>query len=237
LIQHHDWLPTFLAAAGEPDIVDKLKQGHKAGDKEFKVHIDGYNLLPYLIGQADGSPRRGMVYFSDDGDVLGIRASNWKVMFMEQRCPGTMQVWAEPFTPLRLPKLYNLRTDPYERADITSNTYWDWVVSRGFLVIYAQAIVTQFLDTFKEFPPGSEQLHSPSIRRWKSSTHSSSPVATEPYIRADSRNRWVLRLFVSTTAKPRLIRGRHMRVSNYVSEMENYVSEMAQRMTDISEQA
>jgi arylsulfatase len=153
IVQHHDWLPTLLAAAGEPDIVDKLKAGHKAGDKEFKVHIDGYNLLPYLTGEVDKSPRRGMVYFSDDGDVLGLRAENWKLVFLEQRSPGTLEVWAEPFTRLRVPKLYNLRIDPFERADITSNAYWDWYLQRTFLAIYGQAVVKQFLDTFKEFPP------------------------------------------------------------------------------------
>jgi hypothetical protein len=93
IIQHHDWLPTFLAAAGEPDIVEKLKKGHKAGDKTFKVHIDGYNLLPFLTGEVDKSPRVGMIYFSDDCDVLGIRYDNWKVVFMEQRYPGTLQVY------------------------------------------------------------------------------------------------------------------------------------------------
>ena len=87
IVQHHDWLPTFLAAAGESDIVEKLKKGHKAGDMKYKVHIDGYNLLPYLTGEVEKSPRRGMIYFSDDGDVLGIRAENWKLVFMEQRCP------------------------------------------------------------------------------------------------------------------------------------------------------
>jgi arylsulfatase A-like enzyme len=153
IVQHHDWLPTFLAAAGEPDIVEKLKAGHKAGDKEFKVHIDGYNLLPYLTGEVHESPRRGMVYFSDDGDVLAIRADNWKLVFLEQRCPGTLQVWAEPFTRLRVPKLFNLRIDPYERADITSNSYWQWMIERVFLLIYGQAIATRFLDTFREFPP------------------------------------------------------------------------------------
>ena len=156
IVQHHDWLPTFLAAAGDPDIVEKLKKGHKAGDMKYKVHIDGYNLLPYLTGEVEKSPRRGMIYFSDDGDVLGIRAENWKVVFMEQRCRGTLQVWFEPFTPLRAPKLFNLRTDPYERADITSNTYWDWLIDRLYLMFYGSAIVTQFLETFKEFPPRQE---------------------------------------------------------------------------------
>jgi arylsulfatase A-like enzyme len=156
IVQHHDWLPTFLAAAGEPDIVEKLKKGHEAGDMTYKVHIDGYNLLPYLTGEVDKSPRRGMIYFSDDGDVLGIRAENWKIVFMEQRCPGTLQVWFEPFTPLRAPKLFNLRTDPFEHADVTSNTYWDWLIDRLYLMFYGSAIVTQFLETFKEFPPRQE---------------------------------------------------------------------------------
>ncbi len=153
IVQHHDWLPTFLAAAGEPNIVEKLKGGYKTGNSEFKVHIDGYNLLPYLTGEVDESPRRGMVYFSDDGDVLAIRADNWKLVFLEQRCPGTLQVWAEPFTRLRVPKMFNLRIDPYERADITSNSYWQWMIERVFLLIYGQAVATRFLDTFREFPP------------------------------------------------------------------------------------
>jgi len=115
--------------------------------------IDGFNLLPYLTGEVDKSPRQGFIYFSDDGDVLGIRFDNWKVVFMEQRAQGTFQIWAEPFVPLRLPKLFNLRTDPFERADVTSNTYWDWVAENGILVITASAIVAQFLKTFKKFPP------------------------------------------------------------------------------------
>jgi arylsulfatase A-like enzyme len=153
IIQHHDWLPTFLAAAGEPDIVEKLKAGHESGEKSFKVHIDGYNLLPYLTGEEETSPRKGMIYFSDDGDCLAIRAGNWKVVFMEQRAPGTLRIWAEPFTPLRVPKLFNLRTDPFERADITSNTYYDWMLRRAFLIFYANAITANFLESFKEFPP------------------------------------------------------------------------------------
>ena len=153
IIQHHDWLPTLLAAAGDPDIVEKLKSGHQAGDKHFRVHIDGYNLLPYLTGEVDTSPRQGLIYFSDDGDLLALRAHNWKVVFVEQRCPGTMQIWAEPFTVLRVPKLFNLRTDPYERADVTSNTYWDWFVDHDYIALVATAIATQFLDTFVEFQP------------------------------------------------------------------------------------
>jgi arylsulfatase A-like enzyme len=153
IIQHHDWLPTFVAAAGEPDIVEKLKAGHNVGDKAFKVHIDGYNLLPYLIGEEEKSPRKGFVYFSDDGDVLALRFDNWKVVFMEQRVQGTLQVWAEPFVPLRVPLLFNLRTDPFERATITSNTYYDWLFDNDYLVFASQFIMSDFLATFREFPP------------------------------------------------------------------------------------
>ena len=156
IIQHHDWLPTFLAAAGVPDIVDKLKAGHAIGDKTYRVHIDGYDLMPYLTGEVDKSPRRGMVYFSDDCDVLGIRIENWKVVFMEQRCAGTLQIWMEPFTPLRAPKLFNLRTDPFERADITSNTYFDWWLDHDYIALMANVVVLDFLETFKDFPPRSE---------------------------------------------------------------------------------
>ena len=153
IIQHHDWLPTFLAMAGEPNIVEKLKKGHKAGDETYKVHIDGYNLLPYLTGEEKKSPRQGLIYFSDDGDLMALRFDNWKVVFLEQRSKGTLELWAEPFTTLRVPKLFNLRTDPFERADITSNTYYDWFIDHDYIALAATAIVTQFLETFREFPP------------------------------------------------------------------------------------
>jgi arylsulfatase A-like enzyme len=153
IVQHHDWLPTFLAMAGEPDIVEKLKKGHQAAGKTFKVHIDGYNLLPYLTGQAKKSPRPGFIYFDDDGDLVALRFDNWKIVFMEQRSRGTLALWAEPFVTLRVPKLFNLRTDPFERADTTSNTYYDWLVDHIPQVLAAQAIVVPFLETFKEFPP------------------------------------------------------------------------------------
>ena len=153
IIQHHDWLPTFLAAAGEPGIVEKLEAGHRIGDTTYKVHIDGFDLLPYLTGEVDKSPRPGLIYFSDDGDVLGLRFDNWKVVFMEQRVQGTLQIWAEPFVLLRVPKLFNLRTDPFERADVTSNTYYDWMIDNAFIVLAGTTITAQFLETFKEFPP------------------------------------------------------------------------------------
>ena len=153
IVQHHDWLPTFLAAAGEPDIVEKLKKGHKAGDKTFKVHIDGYNLLPFLTTKGVRSPRQGFIYFSDDGDLVALRYDNWKVVFMEQRTRGTLEIWMDPFVPLRVPKLFNLRTDPYERADVTSNTYFQWLLENDYLILAASAIVEEFLKTFKDFPP------------------------------------------------------------------------------------
>jgi arylsulfatase A-like enzyme len=153
IVQHHDWLPTFLAAAGESEIVEKLESGYDAGEKSFKVHIDGYNLLPYLTGEVGRSPRKGLVYFSDDGDVLAMRFDNWKMVFMEQRMPGTLQIWAEPFVTLRVPKLFNLRTDPFERADVTSNTYYDWFLNNGYMIIAAQSLMSEFLATFVEFPP------------------------------------------------------------------------------------
>jgi arylsulfatase A-like enzyme len=154
IVQHHDWLPTFLAMAGEPNIVEKLKKGgHQAAGKTFKLHIDGYNLLPYLTGEVKKSPRQGFIYFDDDGSLVALRFDNWKIVFMEQRCIGTLQVWAEPFVTLRVPKLFNLRTDPFERADTTSNTYYEWLIDHIPLVLASQAVVVPFLETFKEFPP------------------------------------------------------------------------------------
>jgi arylsulfatase len=153
IVQHHDWLPTVLAIAGEPDIVAKCKKGHKAGDKTFKVHIDGYNLLDFLTKKGVKSPRPGFIYFDDDGELVALRYDNWKFVFQEQRRAGTLEIWAEPFTNLRLPKIFNLRTDPYERADITSNTYWDWLMSKAYLLMAGQTLVAEFLATFKDFPP------------------------------------------------------------------------------------
>ena len=153
IVQHHDWLPTFLAAAGDDTVMEDLKAGKQIGDRTFKVHIDGFNLLPYLTGQEEKSPRMGLVYFSDDGDCMALRFDNWKVVFMEQRIEGTLQVWAEPFVPLRVPLLFNLRTDPYERARMTSNTYYEFVLENAYLVFAAQIVMTQFLATFQEFAP------------------------------------------------------------------------------------
>jgi arylsulfatase A-like enzyme len=152
IVQHHDWLPTFLAMAGDTEVVEKLKKGYKTIGRTYKNHIDGFNLLPYLTGEVTRSPRNFYFYFSDDGDMLAIRYDNWKLVFMEQRCKGTLQVWAEPFIRLRLPKIFNLRTDPYEFADITSNTYWDWMIQNAYFIYAAQAIAAKFAETIKEFP-------------------------------------------------------------------------------------
>lgn len=153
IVQHHDWLPTFLAMAGEPDVMEKLKKGYRANGKDFKVHIDGYNLLPYLTGKEKKSPRKGFIYFDDDGQLVALRFDNWKVVFLEQRAQGTLRLWAEPFTELRIPKLYNLRTDPFERADVTSNTYYDWFLDHDYIVLAAQTVVAEFRKTLVDFPP------------------------------------------------------------------------------------
>jgi arylsulfatase len=148
-----DWLPTFMAAAGDPNVKEQLLKGLKIGKLTYKVHLDGYNLLPYLTGQEAKCPRRDFYYFSDDGDLMGLRFENWKIIFLEQRAEGTLRVWAEPFTRLRVPKIFDLRSDPFERADITSNTYYDWLLDHAFLLVPAQAYVGKFFQTFKEFPP------------------------------------------------------------------------------------
>jgi arylsulfatase A-like enzyme len=149
-----DWLPTLMAAAGDPDIKDKLLKGYQVGSKTAKVHLDGYNQLSYLTRQQPNSARKEFIYFNDDGDLVALRYENWKFVFEEQRAPGTMRIWAEPFTKLRVPKLFDLRSDPYERADVTSNTFYDFFLSDGAgPFIASQAIVAPFLATFKEFPP------------------------------------------------------------------------------------
>jgi arylsulfatase len=148
-----DWFPTLVAAAGDPDVKTKLLTGYDSGGQTFKVHLDGYNQLPYLTGQEPNSARKDFIYFNDDGDLVALRYDNWKIVFEEQRSPGTMEIWGEPFTKMRIPKLYDLHADPYERADITSNTYWDWYIDHAFIMYGAQAYVAKYLETFKEFPP------------------------------------------------------------------------------------
>jgi len=154
IMHHMDWLPTFLAAAGTDDIKERLKQGNvKAIGRKYKVHLDGYNFLPYLTGETDEGPRHEIFYFSDDGDLTALRYDDWKLIFLEQRVEATLQAWAEPFVPLRVPLIFNLRRDPYERSQKTSNTYYDWLIDRAYLLVPAQAYVGRFLSTFQEFPP------------------------------------------------------------------------------------
>jgi arylsulfatase len=152
IISQLDWMPTFLAAAGEPNVKEELLQGKQVGDRTFKVHLDGYNFLPYLSGETDIGPRREFFYFSDDGNLVGLRYNNWKVVFAEQRAHG-LDVWQDPFVQLRLPKIFNLRTDPFERADHEAIGYGRWRFDRLFLLVPAQAFVGNFLGTFQEFPP------------------------------------------------------------------------------------
>ncbi len=156
IVSHADWFVTLLAAAGVDDIADRLKNGEELNGTTYKVHLDGHNQLPYLTGETDESPRKHFFYVSDDGDLTALRYDNWKFVFMEQRAEGTLNIWAEPYTALRVPRLFNLRTDPFERANITSNTYYDWVLDRVFLFVPAQAYVAQMLESLKEFPPRQE---------------------------------------------------------------------------------
>ena len=154
IVHHMDWLPTLLAAAGEPDIKEKLKAGGvQAIGRTYKVHLDGYNILPLLTGETNESPRQEIFYFSDDGDLTALRYGDWKILFMEQKSPGTFRVWMEPFVAMRTPIIVNLRRDPYEKGLITSNSYFDWMLDRAYMYVPAQTYVANFIETFKEFPP------------------------------------------------------------------------------------
>jgi arylsulfatase len=148
-----DWLPTLAALAGNPNVKEQLLKGEKLGSRSYKVHLDGYNVLPLLTGETKQSPRNEIFYFSDDGDLTALRWRDWKVIFMEQRAEATFQAWREPFITLRVPLLFNLRRDPYERAMVTSNTYDDWFLDRPYLLLPAKDYVGRFLATFKEYPP------------------------------------------------------------------------------------
>ncbi|MEH6579486.1 MAG: arylsulfatase [Amphritea sp.] len=155
IISVEDWLPTLLAVAGDSDIKKKLLNGHKAGGKTFKNHLDGYNMLPYFTGEVSEGPRKEMFYFTDDGSLSALRYGDWKLMFSEQRAHG-FEVWQEPLVTLRLPKLFNLRQDPFERADHEAFGYDRWRLDRIFLLVPAQAYVAKFIGSFKAFPPRQE---------------------------------------------------------------------------------
>ena len=152
VFSHQDMLPTILAAAGVPDIREKLKAGYTVGKMTYKVYIDGFNLLPHLKGEEKENPRPGFMYWGDEGDLMAVRYGNWKVHFAEQRSEGA-DAWQDPLTPLRCPKLVNLRTDPFEEADISSMFYWKWRMDRVFALAPAGAIVGQYIQTMMEFPP------------------------------------------------------------------------------------
>jgi len=153
IFAHNDMLPTLVAAAGEPNVVDKLKQGYKAGNKTFKVHIDGYNLQPFWKGEVKENPRKGFLYWSDDGDLMALRYGNWKIHFMVQRAHG-FHVWAEPLVSLRVPWLVNLRSNPFEMDDEDADLFYNkWMIDRVFLLVPAQALVGMYLKTFEDFPP------------------------------------------------------------------------------------
>jgi arylsulfatase len=152
IVSHQDFLPTLLAAVGEPDINEKLLTGHTAGDKTYKVHIDGKNMLPYFMGEVDQSPRDSFFYFSDDGDIIAIRMGDYKAVLMEQRAEQLL-AWAEPFIKLRVPKVFHLRQDPFERADENSNTYWDWLIDHAWVIYQMQAVVAAQIPGFVQYPP------------------------------------------------------------------------------------
>ena len=148
-----DWFPTLLAAAGNDAIKDELVQGKPIGDATFKVHLDGYNQLPYLTGQADKGAREEFYYFNDDGDLVAMRFGDWKAVFCEQRTGGGFQVWQDPFTCLRVPKIFSLRMDPYERADLYSDQYNDWLFKNAYLTGIATMKGSTFMETFLQWPP------------------------------------------------------------------------------------
>ncbi len=154
LFSHEDMLPTLLAAAGVPDVKEQLLKGMKVGNETFKVHLDGYNVTDALAGKAP-TPRKEFFYWNDDGSVVGLRYMNWKIIFQEQRAHG-FDVWQEPFVALRLPKIINLRMDPFEVAEHSATGYPRWRIDRTFMLIPAQIIVGQFISTFKEFPPSQK---------------------------------------------------------------------------------
>jgi arylsulfatase len=153
IMSNLDWAPTLVAAAGDPNVKEKLLTSYKANGKDFKIHLDGYNFLPYLTGKEEKGPRNEFFYFSDDGDLLALRYDNWKIHFKVQDSLGTFDVWQREFRPVRVPYIYNLRTDPYERATLTSNNYDNWLIWRTWALVPAQGIVGDFIATFKEYPP------------------------------------------------------------------------------------
>jgi arylsulfatase len=152
IVSHQDWMPTFAAAAGAPDIKEQLLAGTELNGRPYRNHIDGYNMLDYLTGTSAESPRKAFIYVNDDGDIVAVRHDDWKVVYQENRGEA-FGVWMEPFTELRVPLIFHLRRDPYERAQHNANIYYDWLLDRVFIGFRASAIAGQFLQTFVEYPP------------------------------------------------------------------------------------
>ncbi|HEY5681125.1 MAG TPA: arylsulfatase [Pseudomonadales bacterium] len=163
IMSHLDWMPTLVAAAGDVGLKDKLLEGTRIGRKQSKLHLDGYNFLPYLTGQAENGPRREFHYLNDEGMPVGVRVGDWKIVFAENR-GKTMALWAEPFVTLRMFKIYNLRRDPFERAEHNSNSYWDWMIDKAPQGYLGLAATAQFLQSFQAYPP-SQRPDSWSIDR------------------------------------------------------------------------
>jgi arylsulfatase len=153
IMSHLDWAPTLLAVAGNTEVKEKLLIGYEANGKTYKNHLDGYNFVPYLTGQEEEGPRKEFFYFSDAGDLMGLRYNNWKLHFMVQDQAGTLEIWQRDFRGLRMPYIYNLRTDPYEFARITSNTYWDWYIDHAWILYPMGDVIGPFLKSFDEYPP------------------------------------------------------------------------------------
>jgi arylsulfatase A-like enzyme len=152
IMSHLDWMPTLVAAAGDPQLKKKLLKGTRVGNKDARLHLDGYNFLPYLTGDAERGPRQDFIYLNDLAAPVAVRFGDWKLVYAENRAE-TMALWAEPFVPLRLPKLFHLRRDPFERADHNSNTYWDWFIDKAAQMYMGSAAMTRFLMTFEKYPP------------------------------------------------------------------------------------
>jgi arylsulfatase len=151
VMSHLDWMPTLVAAAGDPDLKQNLLKGTRIGNKNSKLHLDGFNFLPYLTGAADKGPRRSFVYHNDGGMPVCVRVGDWKVVYAENRAK-TMALWAEPFVTLRVPKIFHLRRDPFERADHNSNTYWDWMIDKAAQFYLGTATTAMYLQTFEAYP-------------------------------------------------------------------------------------
>ena len=166
IISHEDWLPTLLAAAGQPNVKESLLNGMAAGGMTYKVHLDGYNLLPALKGETKEWPRHEFVYWTDDGDPAGLRFEQWKMVFLDQRALG-LDVWQDPLVVLRFPKLFNLRADPFERADKEAATT-TWRINHAFLLGPALGYTAQWIQSFKDFPPRQKPGSSTSARSWRS---------------------------------------------------------------------